>query len=292
MAGKVKSLARQNKSHTTLVALKELQRDFLPSPLRLISGMVHGPEIKYVTWEVPLTYSHIEILHVTDLQFGHILCNVAQIEKYMAWILAEKYRFIVFGGDLIDAATVLSPGQPWENLCEPQGQIYKLIALLAPIRHRVLGYVGGNHERRGIKTFGDLGTLIASLLQVPYSSGQQFVNIRYGEHKRFTIFLWHGRGSARTPGAKLMMLYYAMKELAGDAQVTLVGHLHDAILKWSTYRKHEGNKIVDKKTVGAMSSSFLQYFGSYAEVSGLSPSDIIMARTELTPDGRWSVTVR
>jgi len=281
---------------TTLKLLAEMQATLPEYEMQPVTGMHYDGQAKYLSWkfDVKKFPKGIEILHLTDLQFGHVCCNEDEVKKYRDWVLASPSRFVVLGGDLIDAANVLSVGSPFENLFDSQKQVYKFCEMFAPLRGRILGYVGGNHERRGVKTFGDLGMLIATLLRIPYSAGQQWVNIAYGKHKKFTIFLWHGRGAARTPGAKLNMVYQAMNELSGGADVTLVGHLHQALMLWSTRREHDQvtNKVVDKKTAGAMSSSFLDYFGGYGEVAGMSPNDTIMARIELTPDGKWGISVR
>jgi hypothetical protein len=281
---------------STLKLLSDMQASLPEYEVQPQTGMHYDAQAKYVTWKFdPRKFPKgIEILHLTDLQFGHVCCNVKEVVKYRDWVLSSPTRFVVLGGDLIDAANVLSVGSPFENLFDSQSQVYRFCELFAPLRARILGYVGGNHERRGVKTFGDLGVLIATLLRVPYSAGQQFVNIQYGKHKKFTIFLWHGRGAARTPGAKLNMIYQAMKELSAGAEVTLVGHLHQGMMMWSTRRDHDAatNKVVDKKVAGAMSSSFLDYFGGYGEVAGMSPNDIIMARIDLTPDGKWAINVR
>jgi len=41
-----------------------------------------------------------------------------------------------------------------------------------------------------------------------------------------------------------------------------------------------------------MSSSFLEYWGTYAEVAGCAPSDTTMWRTILEPSGKWELTIR
>lgn len=287
-----------SKARTTLDAMMELQHSLPEYHCEPQRGMVYGEQIKYVNWRFsPQEFKSIEVIHLTDTQFGHIGCNVKQLIKYRDWILEVPNRFVVFGGDMIDAANVFSPGEPWENFFAPQRQLFKFCEMMAPIRNRILGFVGGNHERRGIKTFGDLGITIASLLRVPYSSGQQFVNIQFGKHNAalpFQIFLWHGRGAAKTYGAKTNLVYQAMRELSGGAHVTLVGHLHTALMIWGTHRMHDPvkNRFYDRKQAGAMSSSFLEYFGGYAETAGMTPNDIIMARTTIFQDGKWELTVR
>jgi hypothetical protein len=290
------SIEKMKLAPLTLTAVNEMQANLPEYEMQPVTGMHYDSQAKYLTWKFDTKRfpDGIEIIHLTDVQFGHICCNIKQVKAYMAWILSVPNRFVVLGGDMIDAANVLSVGSPYENLFDTQSQVYKFCELFAPLRARILGYCGGNHERRGVKTFGDLGVLIATLLRIPYSAGQQFVNINYGKHKKFTIFLWHGRGAARTVGAKMMMVYYAMKELSGGAEVTLVGHLHTAMMTWATNRVHDetNNKVIDKKTAGAMSSSFLDYFGGYGEIAGMSPNDIIMARVDLTPNGKWGISIR
>ena len=279
-------------SETTLVKLQKfLSVEKYQAPPSV--GMIYGAEAKYVTWRFsPRGRESLEILHFTDVQFGHVECRVHRVKEYIQWILSEPNRYVLFGGDMIDAGHIFSPGQPWEQICEPQGQVYQFCELFAPLRPRILGYVGGNHERRTIKTFGDAGLLIASLLQIPYSSGKQFIDIHYGKHAPFKISLWHGGGAARTAGAKMQMLHRFMHE--ADSQVYLVGHLHDAMVKfdWRIVRKEGCNDIHMQKTCGVMSSSFLSHWGTYAEVAGLSPNDILMGRIVLEPSGKWEVTLR
>src|SRR5437899_1777109 len=192
---------------------------------------------------------------------------------------------------MVDAGTKVSVGSPWEQLWEPQSQLYKFCELWAPARHRVLGYVGGNHERRTVLTFGDLGQSIATVLQIPYSAGQQLIDINFGEHKNFRISTWHGKGASTTPGAKLMMLDRFMQR--GDSQLYLVGHLHSPIVQFIArpLRQDDGSiKLI--KVGGAMSSSFLDYWGTYAEVTNLPSTPLMMARAVLETNGHWELTLR
>jgi hypothetical protein len=199
-------------------------------------------------------------------------------------------RFVLFGGDMVDAATQLSVGSPYENKWEPSEQGMRIVETLLRLRHRVLGYVGGNHERRSNKAFGTLGLFISMLLRVPFSAGQQFIDIHYGDWKPFKISLWHGGGAARTKGAKVMMLQRFMQQ--ADSHLYLVGHLHDCFVipEWRQVRKK--NRITLEKYFGAMSSSFLEFWATYAEVVALPPSDTMMVRTILEPTGKFEVTVR
>lgn len=257
------------------------------------TSMRYGDEAKYVTVNFdPKKYkSGIEILHLTDVQYGHLACNVAKFIEYRDWILKEPNRFVFFGGDMIDSATAISVASPYENTEEPQGQVYRFVELAMPIRHRILGYVGGNHERRSTKTFGDLGHLIATLLRIPYSSGKQFVDINYGAHQPFRNSLFHGSTGSRTKGAKAQMIHRFMTQ--GDSQVYWVGHLHDFMMIGDVRETRGGDGSIKlEKYYGVMSSSFLEHYGTYAEVAGMPAGDTQMWRLVLEPSGHYMMTAR
>lgn len=267
--------------------------DFLP---KMKTGMILDRQVKYVSWDfnkVPLT-GPLEVLHLTDLQYGHKYFRRNRFIEYRDWVLSSPNRYVVLGGDLPDAAHILSKGSPYENEGDPQSQIYRLVDDMAPLRGRILGYVGGNHERRGLKTFGDLGILIASLLRIPYSNGIQFVDINLGEHKPFKIALHHDGGSksASTKGAIANVIYKFMQR--GDSQLYLLGHLHQAMVipDWREERDEKSRDIKLVKIFGAMSTSFLKTYGTYGEVAGFRPQDVMMARAIIEPNGKWEVTLR
>lgn len=276
----------------TMQQLLAMQREYdIEAPS---TGMNFEQQSKYVTWQFsPKKFERLEILHLTDTQYGHIACQVDRMIEYRDWILKEPNRYVLFGGDMVDAATRVSIGSPWENICDPQGQIYRFCEIVAPMRHRVIGYVGGNHERRGLPTFGDLGSLIAFLLRIPYSNGQQLIDVNYSKWTPFKIHLWHGKGASQTKGAKVMMLQKFMYENPGS-HLYLVGHLHDCFILPAvrTSRKVGYNNVYMEKYVGGMSSSFLRTWGTYAEVMGMSPTDVLMLRTILDPNGKFEVTIR
>ena len=278
---------------STSTYLEQLHASAPPDVIDIEGTMPFGDERKYITVRFdPAEYPRgIEIIHLTDVQFGHRSCNVSKFVEYRDWILSKPNRFVFFGGDMVDAATVVSIASPYENTMEPQGQVYRFVELAMPLRARIIGYVGGNHERRGVKTFGDLGHLIATLLKIPYSSGKQFVDIHYGAHKPFKNSLWHGGTGSRTKGAKAQMIHRFMVQ--GDSQVYWVGHLHD-VLMIGDVRERRGvdGRIEPEKYCGVMSSSFLEHYGTYAETAGMPAGDCQMWRLVLNPNGKWMMTLR
>lgn len=286
-------------SHEMVVAvpktqefLDHLQKNAPADVVNLRTSMQYGEESKYVTVHFdPKEYpNNIELLMLTDVQFGHVMCQEDRFIEFRDWVLKKPNRFVLFGGDMVDAAHAFSVGSSYENKFEPQAQVFRFVELAMPLRHRILGFVGGNHERRTAKMFGDLGRLLATFLRVPYSSGKQLIDIHYGDHKPFKISLWHGGTGSRTKGAKAQMLHRFMAQ--GDSNLYLVGHLHDVVLLFDWRERRHKNRIILEKFAGVMSSSFLEYWGTYAEVAGLAPSDTMMARIILEPNKHWEVTLR
>lgn len=274
---------------STLEHFDNLQATMKEYEPTLTTGMRYGNQSKYLRWVMPSDET-IELLHVTDVQFGHRECKYDRVVEYRDWVLAEPNRYMLWGGDNVDAYVIGGKGSPYDQIGDPQSQVYKFCEVWAPARHRVLGYVGGNHERRSVPGFGDLGTLIATILGVPYSDGKQIIDITFGAHQPFKISMWHGAGGARTKGTVAQILHRFMGQ--GDSQLYLIGHLHQAMVipDWKEYRDRGRVKL--QKCIGAIGTSFLNTWGTYGEVAGYSTHDVLMARTVLEPNGKWEVTLR
>lgn len=264
---------------------------FPPDAFRRTTRMlVHG-ETKWVQWDFSdAKFKTLELVQITDVQWGHITCKRDRVREYRDWVLSKPNRYMIWTGDNIDSATMQSKGTTWENTGTPQHQMFEFIQEWAPARHRILGYVGGNHERRCLTTFGDLGITIAALLQVPYSRGKQLIDIQFGKHQPFQVSQWHGAGGARTKGTVAQTLYRFASD--GDSQLYLMGHLHQPMIIpfWKERRGQHGIRAV--KTIAAAGSSFMDLWGGYGEVSGYSPGDVLMPRCVLDKDGGWEVTLR
>ena len=279
---------------TTMGMMGEVQtslRDYAPT---VKQSLVVDGQARYVRWDfTKLNLPSLELIQITDIQFGHKQCNVEKLHEYIAWVLAEPQRYVVLGGDLVDAGHVQSKGSPFEQIGDPQEEIWAFVKLIAPIRHRVLGYVGGNHERRSIATFGDLGRSISTILRVPYSPGKQHLDICFGKHNPFKITMHHsGPGGGGTIGGVANSLQRLMSQ--SDSQLFLSGHLHQALTIPASKEVRDGKggmKLI--KVVGARGSSFLKYYGTYAEViMSTTPQDTLMPRAVLEKNGKWEVTLR
>ena len=272
-------------------------RESLVAPrLRVLQS--EADQVKLVSYDFndpkrfPAKNASVELIHITDMQVGAKNFMRKKFLKYREWILSAPNRFVLLGGDIVDAATILSIGSPYDNTGEPIDQVDEAVDILEPLASagRILAYVGGNHERRTTKTFGDCGRLIARALKTPYSGGVQLIDIHFGKHAPFKVSLWHGGGASRTKGAKAQMLHRFMTQ--GDSHLYLVGHLHDSIVIPDWRQQRLAGQIALTKIMGIMSSSFLSYWNSYAETYAMVPSDTMMARAILYRDGKWEATLR
>lgn len=277
---------------TTLNMLSEVQSQLGDYAPVLKESMIRNGQARFLSWDFSdVKIDTLEILQITDVQFGHKECDTETLNQYLAWVLAEENRYVVLGGDMIDAGHVQSKGSPFEQIGDPQEELWEFCKLFAPVRHRILGYVGGNHERRAIPTFGDIGKSIAIVLQLPYSPGKQHIDISFGEHRPFRISMWHGGGSGQTKGSLANGLVRFMNQ--ADSQLYLLGHLHQAMVVQDTREMRHKGKMVLQKIVGARGSSFLKHYGTYGEViGGFNPQTIQMPRVVLESNGRWELTLR
>jgi predicted MPP superfamily phosphohydrolase len=283
----------KNTDTSTLDKMEKVERlmqDYKPT---ISQTMVLNGQARYLTWDFSdLKFDTLELLQITDIQYGHKQCNLEKLTEYLDWVLAEENRYILLGGDLVDAGHKLSKGSTFEQIGDPQEEMWNFVEMFAPYRHRVLGYVGGNHERRSMDTFGDLGKSIATILQLPYSPGKQHIDINFGKHKPFKITQFHGRGAGRTKGAITNQISELMRQ--ADSHLYLVGHLHQAqtVVDWREYRDGKGYMKL-QKIVGGMGSAFLNHYGTYAEViMAANPQGIMMHRAVLEKNGHWEVTLR
>ena len=279
-----------------------IKKHFKKAAFSSSGGMLIDGQYKFLTHEFPDSFAkkfdELEIIFISDVQYGHNHCRVDKLIEYRDWILEKPNRFTIFGGDLVDGWRVGSPGQGYDNWCKPSSQVFQFCELMAPLKHRVLAFVGGNHERRGQAGGVDLGRIISFVLEIPYSEGAQMVSLLYGKHRRgegpthpFRLYTWHGSGAAGSPGGRINM---TLKALPNDeAQVSLSGHIHNAHVYpvWRSRRDESGQKMWHEKCYVVSASHFLNFYGTYAEVAGCTYSGLMMPVVHVRADGRYRVEI-
>lgn len=290
IVSKVSEIARvRHLTPQTEESIRHLMALMKPRPFKLTTAIHMDGNSKQVKidfrdseWK---KWPHIELVGLADVQWGQKAVKIETLASFVDWILDKPYRFVAGIGDWIDAAHALTPGSSFDNLFNAQSQIFTFCELIAPMAHRILGSVGGNHERRGVPFFGDLGHMIAVLLQLPYSDGRQMVRIHYGAHDPFMLLLSHGHARAKTIGALGQIMERRMR--LANAHLYLTGHNHQGIMVPKFREIHSEGSIRKELYIGAAGTSFLETYGTYAEWMEFESYETIMPLARIFPKGGW-----
>jgi len=207
-----------------------------------------------------------------DVHWGHFACKRAKLLSYIRWIEENKNVLTFLGGDLIENSLDDGRGLSYGQSTPPDMQINEICKLLAPIAHKILFTLPGNHERRTQKRAGiDPMKIIASSLDIPYFKGPVYCSILGAGHK-WKIYAMHGSTSSQTKGGKL--------NAAGKPKVftdfinyVVSGHCHDPAINPETC-------IVENPLLGRLdyktqwtviAPSFMYWENSYAYELGWPP---------------------
>ena len=225
--------------------------------------------------------TEIIIVPVADYHWADPQSDHKKIMEDIAYIRDTENVFCVLNGDLMDCAIASSIGDTYAATLSPMEELRVCEELFAPIAHKILCVVPGNHERRHYKTNGiDLTRLMCRQLGIEdrYSSTTAVLFIRFGElkdkdnhHRKalYTAFVSHGNGGGRKEGAKIQRLV-DLSEII-DCDIYICGHSHlEGTLKIGFVRTNSANSSFSEVThLFVNTSAKLRYSNSYGEVLGM-----------------------
>ena len=108
----------------------------------------------------------IKVYAVADVHIGARECDLDGFEAFLHRIAKDKDAYIVLCGDLCNNGIAGSHSSVYEEVIMPgMAQVEKAVELLSPIKDRILGAVGGNHEARSRKAV-DLDPMYAIMLML------------------------------------------------------------------------------------------------------------------------------
>lgn len=243
---------------------------------------------KIITHELSKDFKTVEVYTISDLHIGDARTDIASFKELLKYIMAEPNRFILLAGDLINNAIKSSVSNVYEEIMTPSAQKKWIVEQLEPVRERILGIVGGNHEYRSTKEVDiDITESIADKIGKPsvYREDETLIKITFGkkggrENKQqcYTIYLTHGAGGGKRPGSSLNNI--ELLGLSIDADVYIMGHTHKRMAYKSTFRRPDlrNNAIAETERLFVVSAAW-QSYGGYA------------ARKMLPPGARGSVPI-
>ncbi len=257
---------------------------------------------------------------IGDIHYGNAACALDRCKADIEAIRVDPRAFW-FG--LGDYAEYIGPGDKRWNAKSVSKEITigdlanlgkmlttKVRDLFAPIKHKCLGLLLGNHETKymgekdqenlhawlctelgavnlGYSGFTDVifkrqpGRTIR-LSTLPISTGADAYTVRF--------FLHHGAGSANTAGGKMNRLDRFMRDFAAD--VFLIAHVHDQVGKRRPVitANADCSKITAEEPIGVITGSYLRTYAqgvtTYGEVKGYAPVPLGASFVRINPQNK------
>jgi len=241
-------------------------------------------ENQIVMWDL-VQFSKIYLVPLADFHIGAKASDIETIRGYIDWIKARDNAFTILNGDLMNCAGKDTAPELFEDLITPDTAYRQLLALLTPIKNKILMITCGGHEGMIFRRVGAdyMARLAVDLGDVPYRPNGGMVGIRLGKsgHRgMFWAYAVHGWGGARTIGAKVNKVEELAKAV-GNVHCYILSHDHTQVVHRLNQRVPPKSKISFKRPVYQRThrallintGGFLQYEG-YVRRKGYVPQDI------------------
>lgn len=225
---------------------------------------------------------NVKLYTLADLHIGDHNCDMLQISEMIEEIKNDPEAYCIINGDICNNATKTSISDIYSEKLTPMGQVQQAVAILTPIRDKILAVTSGNHEERTYKKEGiDLGELIA----IELGLGSKFapngctVFLRFGKqsgdkHYRpvcYVIYVTHGAGGGRKEGAKAIRL--ADMAAIVDADIYIHSHTHlPMTMRKGFYRTCRSNSSVEFVDRLFVNTAATLNYGGYGQKKEYTPA--------------------
>ena len=215
--------------------------------------------------------NRLTIVPLADAHYGSREFNETMWHETIKRIQDDHDCYCVLVGDLLDTTLKSSPGSVFEAVCSPREQKEWLYNELTPIKDKVLGAVGGNHERRVTKetSFDILYDVMLELgKETLYRQNICFMQIKLtfplnGTEKQrheFSFAITHGAGGGQYIGSSANRAQTFGMAIEGiDCLIT--GHTHKPVTFPVSKLVFDSGHVLQRQFVVAVASSFLDYGG-------------------------------
>jgi hypothetical protein len=247
-----------------------------------------GVEEPYLMVQLPDFKGKITVVPLYDVHFGHHAHRSEKFLAYINWIASTPNVYAILGGDLMENALDDGRGMSYDQTENPQTQLDEMTKMLAPIAHRILVSVPGNHEARTEKRSGiDVTQVLAERLQVPYFCGPVFLDV-LGNGYRWSFYVQHGNTFSRTKGGK-MNAAARPKTFTGLVHFFVSGHVHDKNVGSETLLLQDpvNCRLIQVEQWFVVAQSFLGWYKTYAYRAGWQPPAPGGVAMELDENGSY-----
>jgi hypothetical protein len=247
-----------------------------------------GQKQPYLMVQLPDFKGKIELALLFDVHYGHHAHKLSKFKAYIDWILRNPNVYAIIGGDLMENAIDDGRGMSYDQDRNPSSQLDEVAHLLAPIAHKILFAIPGNHEERTQKKTGiEVMEVLARMLKIPYFSGPVVLDILANTY-RWSAHIQHGYGNSQTKGGK-MNSASRPKGYTGVIHFFISGHVHDRVCECETMIVQDPVncrlQYIDQWTV--VSPSFLGWEETYAYRAGYRPPAKGGVAIELNDNGTY-----
>lgn len=232
---------------------------------------------------------HLTLIPLADAHYGSQEFNETRWHQTIKRIQDDPHCFCVLVGDMIDNGLKNSVTNVYEATCGPGEQKEWLYNELLPIKDKICGAVGGNHENRTRKEAD-----IDPIYDVMFRLGREEVyrpNICFMQMKvtypfkgkpkqrqAFSFAITHGAGGGMYIGSSANRVQNFGMAIEGiDCLIT--GHTHKPVTYPVAKLLFNNGAVVRKQFVVAVASSFLDY-GGYPVQKLMTPT--AQTTTEIT----------
>lgn len=218
----------------------------------------------------------ITVVPISDVHLGSPECMEQDFIRFIESVRDKPNVYLILGGDLINNATRSSVTNVFEEIMRPADQKKEMAKILAPVAHKILCAVAGNHERRSGKDADDDPTydILCKLdRESVYRESMAFVKLQFGDpegaglqNPTYMLVVTHGAGGGQlTSGAVLKNERFGYAVDGMDALIT--GHTHKPFTTahGKIFIDKRNNKVSVKPFKVISMTSWMEYGGYSAQ---------------------------
>lgn len=214
----------------------------------------------------------VDIIPLYDVHYGHYGHKFKKFLSYVRYIEETPNVYTFLGGDIMENALDDGRGLSYDQQKPPQTQLNEITRILAPVAHKCLFAIPGNHEWRTHKKSGvEPMFVLAKRLDIPYFDGPVYCSI-LGKGHKWKLYAFHGKTGSQTKGGKLNSAGRP-RRYTDFINWFVSGHVHEPVLDNETCIVEDpvNCRLVYKTQWTVVCPSFLRYEGTYAYREGYPP---------------------
>jgi len=214
---------------------------------------------------IPISDTHIGDANHSDKDLAETLYKAEQTNAA-----------ILLVGDIINNAIKSSISNCYEETMKPGEQIKYVTHLLEPHKHRIIGAVEGNHERRTTKEVDQSPCeRYCERLGIPYFGNEVLLKYRFGKNDKgdpmvYSQYATHGSSGSRTVGGRVNSLSKLSDIITAD--VICQAHTHQlSVHSEVIFIPDLRTETVKQHIMYFVSTGGYLLRGGYAAVKGYAP---------------------